>query len=245
MRKAGLQEQHTPAAIQGRLNGSKKRSYLGDAVLGAIDGTVTTFAVVSGVAGAGMRSETAVILGLANLLADGFSMAVGNFLRAKSEREIVEKVRQSEEKHVELIPEGEREEIRQIFLKKGFSGQTLEEIISVITKDREQWVDTMLVEEFGLQLESPKPVVAAFSTFASFCLVGLIPLLPFLLFREQSLNVFPLSSFLTAGSFFMVGILKGSALQQNKVRTGIETLLMGCGAATLAYLIGLFGRYIF
>jgi len=77
----------------------------------------------------------AIVLGFANLLADGFSMAVSNFQATKSQREVVEEARDAEEQHIAQFPQGEREEIRQIFARKGFTGDTLEQIIEVITHD--------------------------------------------------------------------------------------------------------------
>src|SRR5690242_13763923 len=142
-----LVKEHTPHAIAQRLASATEHSYLGDFVLGAVDGTVTTFAVVAGVAGAGLGSSVAIILGLANLFADGFSMAAGNYLSTKAEREVVERVRKSEEAHIERHPAGEREEIRQIFAAKGFEGQLLDQIVETITQDRERWINTMLKEE--------------------------------------------------------------------------------------------------
>src|SRR5204862_7986334 len=112
-----LAEQHPPAAIRRRLASGPAQSYLGDFVLGAVDGCVTTFAVVAGVAGAGLTQgpTIVIILGLANVLADGFSMAVGNFLGTKSDQQVVDRIRRTEEMHIDEVPEAEREEIRQIF----------------------------------------------------------------------------------------------------------------------------------
>src|SRR5262245_3025507 len=118
--KQSLAEQHTPKAIRERLARGPAHSYLGDFVLGAIDGCVTTFAVVAGVAGAGLSPTVVIIMGLANVLADGFSMAVGNFLGTKSDRQVVERIRRMEEMHIDKVPDAEREEIRQIFAGKGF-----------------------------------------------------------------------------------------------------------------------------
>lgn len=235
-----LKKQHTREAINNRLNISKEKSYLGDSILGAIDGTVTTFAIVSGVAGAGLKSEIAIILGLANLLGDGFSMAASNFLKAKSEKEVVDLVRKAEEHHIEKIPEGEREEIRLVFERKGFEGDVLEEIVSVITKNKEQWVDTMITEEHGLSLEVSNPYKAALITFASFCVVGFVPLFPFFILK----NAFIISSIITAGCFFVVGLLKGIILDTGKFKSGLETLFIGIGAAFLAYLIGVLTKGI-
>jgi VIT1/CCC1 family predicted Fe2+/Mn2+ transporter len=230
-----LESQHTPKAIQTRLSEATQHSYLGDFVLGAVDGTVTTFAVVSGVAGANLKPEVAIILGLANLLADGFSMAVGNYLSTKADRQVVDRVRQMEEAHIEQIPEGEREEIRQIFKAKGFDGALLEEIVTVITHDRKQWVDTMVTEEFGLRLESPSPGKAALTTFAAFVLAGAIPLVPFFL---PFGSTFLLSSGATAGAFFLIGVAKGYVVHRSLLLSGLETLGIGSVAALLAYLVG-------
>ena len=88
---AALNDEHTPAAIRRRLRASAEHSHLRDFVFGAMDGTVTTFAVVAGVAGAGLPSGIAIVLGTANLLADGFSMAAGNYLSTKTDRQVVER----------------------------------------------------------------------------------------------------------------------------------------------------------
>ena len=113
-----LEHSRAPEAIARRLKAKPTHSYLRDFVYGAIDGIVTTFAVVAGVAGARLSTAIVVILGLANLVADGFSMAVGNFLATQAERQLKDKARAMEQKHIETVPEGEKEEIRQIFSGK-------------------------------------------------------------------------------------------------------------------------------
>lgn len=213
---------------------------MGDAVLGGIDGCVTTFAVVSGAVGAGFSAAVVIILGFANLLADGFSMAVSNYLNTKSQLEAVEKARRMENRHIDQIPEGEREEIRQIFARKGFGGEVLEKIVQVITSDRKLWVETMLVEELGLQISGPRPVRAGLATFFAFGVVGLIPLLPFLVpGAETAADRFFASAVMTAVAFAGVGLVKGWVVERPILRSGVETLSIGGGAAALAYVIGL------
>lgn len=232
---------HSPEAIRRRLAAGPTQVYIKDFVYGAIDGAVTTFAVVSGVAGAGMSSGIIIILGLANILADGFSMAVSNYLGTKADNEHLEKQRADEMIEIESHPEGEREEIRQIYARKGFSGQQLEEAVNVITADQRQWVDTMLQEEHGLSLEPSKATTAALTTFLAFGLLGTLPLLPFLLnwgLPGAIAAPFPVSSVITLAAFFLIGALKAQFVRVSAVRSGMETLLVGGTAALLAYGVG-------
>jgi VIT1/CCC1 family predicted Fe2+/Mn2+ transporter len=237
-----LKAEHEAAAIEARLAAAKQNSYVGDAVLGAIDGCVTTFAVVAGTAGAALPAAVAIVLGLANLIADGFSMAASNYQRAKSEHELLARSRETEERHVREVPEGEREEVRQIYAAKGFQGEVLEEIVDGITRDRTRWVDTMLVEELGLRLDPPAAGVAALTTFLGFCAAGFVPLLPYFIPVLEGGQVFAASTVATAVTFFGIGVLKGRTLQQPQLKSGVETLLVGGGAAVLAYIAGVLLR---
>ncbi|HEY0938957.1 MAG TPA: VIT1/CCC1 transporter family protein [Steroidobacter sp.] len=230
-----LHQDHTVHAIQQRIGQQAGRGYLSDAVLGAIDGAVTTFAVAAAAVGGGLSGTVVIVMGFANLLADGFSMAASNYLAAKSEIEGVERARREEEDHIHHVPWGEREEVRQIFQGKGFSGDLLEQIVSVITASKDLWVDTMLTEEHGLSLATPNPLRAGLATFAAFILVGLLPLLPFLAAAEATTRTFGISLVVTAAAFGGVGLLKGRILQRSMIRSGLETLVVGCIAAALAY----------
>jgi hypothetical protein len=144
-----LAAEHTPWAVGRRLRRPRPASYLRDFIHGAVDGTVTTFAVVSRVAGADLDASDVIILGGANLVADGFSMAVSNYLGSRAERQQRELARREEELHSRLVPEGEREEIRQIFAAKGFRGRDLERVVEVITSDPQLWAETVMTEEHG------------------------------------------------------------------------------------------------
>lgn len=236
--RSALHEQHQPEAIRQRLKEGGKPSFLADGVLGGIDGCVTTFAVVAGAVGGELSGVVIVVLGFSNLLADGFSMAASNYLGVKSEREEVEKARRTEERHIEEIPEGEREEIRQVFSRKGFEGDILDKIVKVITDDRKLWVDTMLTEEHGLQLKGRNPLRAGLATFVAFVLVGLVPLLPFLVPGLEPSQRFLFSILATGFAFLGVGMAKGRVLSRPVFKSGIETLLVGGLAAVLAYAMG-------
>lgn len=242
-----LKASHTQHAIQKRLAEGYQHSYLKDFVYGAIDGTVTTFAVISGVAGAGLPTGVIIILGLANLIADGFSMAVSNFLGTRSELQLREKTYKEEARHLDLVPEGEKEEIRQIFKMKGFDGDILERIVETITADKKRWINVMLTEEFGFPPGKLSPLRAALSTFTAFILVGFVPLSVFIFqwfFPAFNLNAFQISSLMTGAAFFLVGAAKGRFIDQPWIISGLETLLIGGCAAGLAYAIGYFLRGI-
>lgn len=236
-----LESEHSSEAIQRRLALGADHSYHRDMVYGAVDGAVTTFAVVSGVAGAGLSAGIVLILGFANLLGDGFSMAAGNFLATNVDKRRLLKLRSIEEAHIRDVPEGEREEVRQIYKGKGFDGEILEKIVETITADKDLWVDTMLHEEWGLSLHVPSPWRAGFSTFLAFVAAGLVPLLPFLynLIFGLHLDAFICSSFFTAAAFFFIGTAKSAVTGEKWLRSGLETLLVGGSAAALAYLVGI------
>lgn len=235
---AELEHSHSPEAIKKRLDLEHRPSYLRDAILGGIDGCVTTFAVVASVAGAGLPGLIALALGIASLIADGFSMGVSNYQAVKSEEDAVERIRATENKHIQQAPDGEREEIRQIFARKGFSGETLEKIVMHISKDKSLWVETMLREEHGLDLRGASPLRAALWTFGAFIMVGFIPLIPFLLPSVGMDIAFATSVVMTAVTFFCIGFIKGLIIGEKRWRSGLETLLMGGGAALIAYWVG-------
>ena len=118
-----LEHGHSREEIRQRLGSRPSESYLRDWVYGGIDGAVTTFAVAAGVAGANLSPGIVLILGFANLLADGFSMAVANYSGTKTEQEQYERLIAIENKHIDTVPDGEREEIRQIFGEEGLPGR--------------------------------------------------------------------------------------------------------------------------
>ena len=241
MKKENSQElkyNHTPEVIKERLKNKPEQSVLSDAVLGGIDGCVTTFAVISGAVGANFPSSVALILGFANLIADAFSMAISNYESIKAQREFNHSIRLIEKEHIEKVPSGEREEIRQIFMQKGFEGDILEKIVSTITSDKKLWVDTMLSEEYGMQKNTQSPIKAAAATFAAFTLVGIMPLIPFLIPNLQQNYQFIISIVIAAVMFFSIGSLKSIVLNQPIFRAGLSTLLTGGAAASIAYLIG-------
>jgi VIT1/CCC1 family predicted Fe2+/Mn2+ transporter len=226
---------HDSASIRRRLAASPPVSYLRDWIYGGIDGAVTTFAIVAGAVGADLSPRVVLILGVANLVGDGFSMAAGNFSGTKAERDEYAHLRRVEERHVALVPEGEREEVRQIYRGKGFRGGDLERAVSVLTADREGWIDTMMAEEYGQPRVLRLPWKAALSTFGAFLICGSVPLLPFVVDAGYASG---LSLAATALVFFGIGTAKSRWSVASWWRSGLETLAVGLAAAGLAFAIG-------
>lgn len=214
--------------------------YLGEFVYGGIDGCVTTFAVVAGAVGAGLDSAIIIILGFANLLADGFAMSVGAYLSTKSEKDNYQKHRQIECWEVENVPDAEREEIREIYRAKGFKGELLEQVVEVITSDKDRWVDEMMKDELEMMEEDKSPIWMGAITYISFLSIGLIPLLIYVLdyLKPINTNLFFVASVLTASGFTLIGWLKAYVNQTSAWRGVLETLLLGGIAASVAYFVG-------
>ncbi|MDQ2700513.1 MAG: VIT1/CCC1 transporter family protein [Actinomycetota bacterium] len=240
-RRRLLDLEHRPDAVRERISNPPRPSYLRDFIYGAIDGAVTTFAIVAGGAGANLGDSVVLIMGLANLFADGFSMAISNYLGIFAERDERKLARLTEQLHIREVPEGERDEVRQIYRAKGFEGEDLERVVAVITADEERWVDTMMKEELGYGSDVESPGKAALATFTAFVLIGVLPLIPFLLnlISDGFLDhPFLVSGILTGLGFFGVGIAKARIVGQAWLKGGFQTLALGGSAAAVAYLIG-------
>jgi vacuolar iron transporter family protein len=214
-----------------------------DFIYGSFDGSVTTFAIVAGAVGASLSPLIVLILGFANLAADGFSMAAGNYQATKARIEFIQKERRREEWEVENMAESERQEIREIYAKKGFANELLDEIVRVITARKKVWIDTMMKEELGLVEDGRRPLHTAVSTGVGFVLIGMIPLFPFILLHVMGLQISTSQSFLysvgfTSGAFFLIGLIKGKIVKKSLIRSGLITLLIGSIAATVAYVVG-------
>lgn len=230
-----MEHGHTQAEIEQRLDAPRGRGHLRDVVYGAIDGSVTTFAIVAGVAGAGLSPFVIVALGIANVLADGFSMAAGNYSGTRAELDDIARLRKVEEDHISRHPEGEALEVKEILRRKGLSGQVLDDATHAIIQNREIWVQTMLEGEYGLGGVDPHPMNAALATFGAFLVAGLIPLLPFIAGMNNAFNV---SLGMTLAVFFAIGALKSRWSLAPWWKSGIETLAIGGAAAAIAYFVG-------
>jgi len=234
--------QHIARAVQAKEeHGGAGAQYIGDFVYGGLDGIITTFAVVSGVVGANLGTGIILILGIANLLADGFSMATGAYLSTKSEQEYYDKERQREQWEVEHFPEGERAELYELYRRKGYSEEEAGQMMSILTRDKEHWVDAMMIDELGLLKDEGNPLFNGLATLAAFIVAGSVPLMIYLAGLVVPIppqTAFPISVVLSGLALFGLGAAKVLVTHQNPFRSGLEMLLVGGLAAVVAYAVG-------
>jgi len=223
---------HTPK-IAGR--------YLKSIVYGGLDGIITTFAVVAGVAGASLSSGIVLILGFANLIGDGISMAIGDYLSTKSEKEYHKLEQSKEKKEILNYPYLEKGEMILFYKKRGLSDSEANKVVSILSKSKGLWVDTIMREQLNMFDARESPLKNGLTTFFSFIIFGIIPLFIYVIkyiFPSFSFNAFIFAIILTAIALFMLGSTKVKITGKHWFLSGIETLLIGGFAAVAAYLVG-------
>lgn len=212
--------------------------YLKDAVYAANDGIVTTFAVVAGVVGASFDPVIILILGVANLLADGFSMASGNYLGSRSETDLYHQERRREEREMDEMRNEERKEIEEILKKGGYQGEDLEKMLALIMGNKKFAVDLMMSEEIGmLRPKEGQEMRGAIVTFFSFLIAGAVPLIPYLFFAASP-NAFLFAIVFTSLALFAVGALRVIFIGKGWLISGLEMFFVGGIAAAIAYGVG-------
>ena len=240
---AAAKKAHMPAAGMAEEKHTTGRGkYIKSIIYGGLDGTITTFAAVAGVAGASLSAGVVLIMGLANLVADGLSMSIGDYLSSKSQSEYEAAERAREAWEVDNYPEGEKRELVEIYVTRGMSPEDARSAVEIIAKDKKSWVDTMMVEELGILPSDESPLANALATFLSFGVFGFLPVSAYVisLFIPAIAGLrFPLACGLTGATLFGLGALKTSITGKNWFISGIEMLLVGGIAAVAAYVVGL------
>ena len=222
-------------------HGGVESQYLGEMVYGGLDGIITTFAVVSGVAGAQLGTPVILILGLANLFADGFSMATGAYLSTKSEQEYYRKEWQREAWEVEHFPDGERSELLEVYHKRGYTGEEARQLVEIQSREPIRWVKAMMLDELGMMEDEANPFINALVTFGAFVVAGSVPLLVYLAGLFVSIpasSAFPASLIMSGLALFGLGATKVLVTKLNPIRSGLEMLIVGGLAASVSYIVG-------
>jgi VIT1/CCC1 family predicted Fe2+/Mn2+ transporter len=212
--------------------------HLKDAVYAANDGAITTFAVVAGVAGASLEPLVILILGFANLFADGISMASGNYLGTKSEKDFYSKERSRNQRLLEENKEAYKKRVAKFLRDKGYAEQDVEELAELITHNKKFALDFIMHEEIGLvEQESARPIKGALVTLLAFMAAGLVPLAPYIFFAGAG-NTFLYASIFTGIALFSVGAARSIYIERSWLMAGLEMFFIGGIAALVAYGIG-------
>ena len=222
--------------------GKRHRSFgtggnLRAAVFGINDGLVSNLSLILGVAGASSNNSFILLSGVAGLLAGAFSMAAGEYVSVRSQREMYEHQIGLERAELGEYPAEEAEELALIYAARGMSTADAHALAQRIIADPRQALDTLAREELGLNPEElGSPWGAALSSFFSFGVGALVPLLPFLLARGEGALVAAVA--MTGVALFGVGATISLFTGRSAVRDGLRMLAIGGGAGTITYLVG-------
>ncbi|MEM9227363.1 MAG: VIT1/CCC1 transporter family protein [Verrucomicrobiota bacterium] len=217
-----------------------QEEYLGEFVYGGIDGIVTTFAVVSAVAGAGLEPGVVLVLGFANLVSDGISMGISAYLAERTEVDQYRKQRRSVVRALEQSIGTVTTTIGKSLKSYGFKGKELERASKTIAESKHA-ADFVMKEEHAIAAEPQNPRMIGFTTFVSFLIFGVVPLLAYLgdyLFDFGWDNLFLITSVLAGFAFALIGYLKSKVARADAMSSVIETLVLGAVAAGASYGIG-------
>jgi len=216
----------------------RHESRLSDIILGGQDGLVNVLGVILGVAAATQDARIVIAAGLAATFAESISMGAVAYTSTLANDDLYLSEREREYRHIHVAPDIEIEEIRGIYRKKGFEGETLEKIVDVITSNPDVWVNVMMSEEF--QMTPPEKSNA----FSSALIVGfsalagsIIPLFPFF-FWNVGLSI-GLSIVIAALTLFIVGVYKARVTVGKPFRSGLQMAMIGTISALAGYVVGL------
>lgn len=214
------------------------KNNLSDVILGGQDGLVNVLGVILGIAAASAPTRLILAAGLAATFAESISMAAVAYTSNIAARDYYHAQLEREKREIKEIPEMEREEIREIYRKKGFEGQLLEEIVRVITSNEKVWLETMMQEELQLTpVENARPFSAAFVVGVSAVIGSLVPLSPFFFLPVNQAIYASLG--VSALVLFIVGFLKAKWTVGNTWKSGLEIAIIGIVSALVGYGIGL------
>ena len=229
--KATLHEAHRDNHTHRDVNGG----WLRPAVFGAMDGLVSNLALMTGVAGGSVDRQTIVITGLAGLAAGAFSMAAGEYTSVASQRELVEAELDVERRELRKYPKDELAELAALYESRGVEPELAREVARQLSRDPEQALEIHAREELGIAPDDlPSPTVAAVSSFGSFALGALLPVLPYLV---GATVLWPALLVALIG-LFACGALVARVTTRSWWYSGLRQLALGGTAAALTYGLG-------
>jgi vacuolar iron transporter family protein len=209
--------------------------WLRPAVFGAMDGLVSNLALMTGVAGGDASRQTVIITGLAGLAAGAFSMAAGEYTSVASQRDLVQAELEVERRELRRNPGDEQRELADRYVARGVDPDLAEQVAKQLSRDPEQALEVHAREELGVDPgELPSPSLAAVSSFVSFGVGALLPLLPYLL---GATRLWPALVLALVG-LFSCGALVARVTARSWLFSGVRQLVLGGAAAGVTFLLG-------
>jgi VIT1/CCC1 family predicted Fe2+/Mn2+ transporter len=231
----GHEMPHALAEVGRRHQGTGGGGALRAAVFGVNDGLVSNTCLILGVAGAEARPSVIVLTGIAGLLAGAFSMASGEYVSVRSQREMYEHQIAQEREELEHYPTEEAEELALIYNARGIPMDQARAMTRRMIENPEQALNTLAREELGLNPDDlGSPWRAALSSFVAFCIGAVLPLLPFMLFRDAV----AVASAVSAVALFAIGAVLSLFSGRSALAGGARMLAIGGAAAAVTYAIG-------
>ncbi len=219
-------------------------SNLRNIILGGQDGLVNVLGLILGIAAASQDLRIIFAGGLAATFAESISMAAVAYTSTRAEQSFYESELAREKREIKELPEVEKEEIREIYRKKGFSGKLLGDIVTKITSDEEIWLDEMMKFELNLQPVETKNALFSGAVVGLAAVVGsLVPLVPFFLkpvFNYPLTQSIWLSLGISAVALFLIGAYKAKATIGDWKKSGLEIAVIGIISALVGYVVGQF-----
>ncbi len=220
-----------------RAEAHKLGNFLRDVILGGQDGLVNVLGIVLGVSAAGGDTKILFAAALAATFSEALSMGAVAYTSTITERDHYLRELQVEENEIRDLPDIEREEIRAIYKAKGFTGDLLENIVTTISSNKDNWIKFMMSEELHLEPVETKEVLKTSIIVTIAAIIGsLIPLTPFLIL-DRSVAVLA-SVAVSALALFAIGAYEAVTLVGDWRKNGIRMVVIGLGAALVGFMIG-------
>jgi predicted membrane protein (TIGR00267 family) len=221
----------------GHREGHRQTNWLRDVILGGQDGLVNILGIILGVIAGGGSDVVLLAAGFAAAITESISMAAVGYTSSVSERDYYEAEKARETAEISTVPEVERQEIRDIYAAKGFSGELLDGVVDTITANRKTWLETMMDEELHLQPVQSRDILRTAVVIGIATLIGhLIPLVPFMFLARTPALI--LAIVLSAVALFAVGAYTAVTLVGDWRRSGLKFLAIGLGAAAIGFFVG-------
>jgi VIT1/CCC1 family predicted Fe2+/Mn2+ transporter len=209
--------------------------FIADIVIGMADGLTVPFALAAGLSGAVASSTLVVTAGIAETVAGSIAMGLGGYLAGRTEADHYESERRREALEVEMVPEREKEEVREVFAEMGLSPALQITIADELAKDKTKWIDFMMKYELGLDEPDPnRATKSAFTIGTSYIVGGMVPLAPYFLLTDPT-DALRYSCIVTLICLFVFGYFKSKVTGQNPVSGAVKVMLIGALAAAAAF----------